>query len=69
MNVLSWIKKFQTPVKKAANFVGYQYVGEPKWTPRRYDALSEEGYCHNVTVYRCVNLISRGLSSIPWLFI
>lgn len=42
-------------------------VGQPLWTPRRYDSLAEEGYTKNVIVYRCVNLISRGLSSVPWL--
>jgi HK97 family phage portal protein len=39
---------------------------QPVWTPRRYDTLAEEGFQKNIVVYRCVSLISRGISSIPW---
>jgi HK97 family phage portal protein len=42
-------------------------VGNPIWTPRRYESLAEEGYQKNVIVYRCVNLIARGIGSVPWL--
>jgi HK97 family phage portal protein len=42
-------------------------LGKPIFTPRRYDALADEGYEKNVIVYRCINLIARGLASIPWL--
>ena len=49
------------------SLVAYGTVGNPVWTPRRYDALAAEGYQKNVIVYRCVNLIARGLGSIPWL--
>ncbi|MBX9696989.1 MAG: phage portal protein, partial [Alphaproteobacteria bacterium] len=41
--------------------------GRPVWTPRRYDALAEEGYHKNVIVYRCVNVIARAIASVPWL--
>jgi HK97 family phage portal protein len=47
--------------------VAYGTVGNPVWTPRRYDSLADEGYQKNVIVYRCVNLIARGLGSVPWL--
>lgn len=42
-------------------------AGKPVWTPRRYDALAEEGYQKNVIVYRSVSLIARGAASVPWL--
>jgi HK97 family phage portal protein len=47
--------------------IAYGTVGNPVWTPRRYDSLADEGYQKNVIVYRCVNLIARGLGSVPWL--
>ncbi|MBM3467895.1 MAG: phage portal protein [Alphaproteobacteria bacterium] len=50
-----------------APLAAYGTVGNPIWTPRRYDSLAAEGYQKNVIVYRCVNLIARGLSSVPWL--
>jgi HK97 family phage portal protein len=46
--------------------VAYHTVGKPVWTPRRYESLSQEGYRKNVIVYRAVNLISRGVASVPW---
>jgi len=41
-------------------------VHQPLWTPRQYDTLAEEGYQKNIVVYRCVSLIARGVSSVPW---
>ena len=67
-----WKKQTKTigsPVQKAsatAPLMAYQSIGQPIWTPRRYDCLSEEGYKRNVIVYRAVNLISRGVASVPW---
>lgn len=59
------------PYTQKASRVGplmaYGNVGQPVWTPRRYDSLANEGFQKNVIVYRCVNLIGRGLASVPWL--
>jgi HK97 family phage portal protein len=33
----------------------------------RYDQLANEGYAHNVIAYRCIQLIARGIGSIPWI--
>lgn len=48
------------------SIAAYQ-VGQPVWTPRRYDRLSEEGYAKNVVAFRCVREIARGAASVPWL--
>ena len=48
------------------SLIAYQMVGKPVWTPRRYDALTDEGYRRNVIVYRAVNLIARSAASVPW---
>lgn len=56
--------------QKASQFaplVSYHELGKPVWTPRRFDKFAEEGYSKNVIVYRCMNLISRGIASVPWL--
>ncbi|MDR2267885.1 MAG: phage portal protein [Holosporaceae bacterium] len=47
------------------NFFSYQCINHPQWTPRRYDAISEEGFQKNAVVFRAINLISRGIASIP----
>lgn len=41
-------------------------VRSAAWTPRAYEQLAMEGYQKNVITYRCVNLIARGLASVPW---
>lgn len=59
----------QTSVKKGSStgpLIACNTVGRPVWTPKSYERLSEEGYKKNVIVYRAVNLISRGIASVPW---
>ncbi len=41
-------------------------VGQPRFTPRRYDRLAEEGYQKNVVAYRCVRLIAQNAAAVPW---
>ncbi len=50
-----------------ASLMACSVLGKAIWTPRNYQLLSEEGYQKNVIVYRCVNLIARGVASVPWL--
>jgi len=47
------------------NLIAYHSLGQPVQTPRRYEALTAEGYQKNIIVYRAVTLISRSLSSVP----
>ena len=42
-------------------------LGQPRWTPRRYDRLAEEAYRNNVVAYRCIRLISQNAAAVPWL--
>lgn len=51
----------------AGPVIAYAQVGKPKWTPRRYDALAEEGYRKNVIAWRCISEVARASASIPWL--
>lgn len=43
-----------------------QHQGQPIWRHYDYQALVKEGYESNVIVYRAVNLIARGIASVPW---
>jgi len=51
----------------AGPVIAYTHTGKPRWTPRRYDALAEEGYKKNVIVWRCVSEVARASAGIPWL--
>ena len=62
-------KTSNPPLQKQSqvgSLIAYNTLGRPVWTPKSYDRLSEEGYRKNVIVYRAVNLISRGVASVPW---
>jgi HK97 family phage portal protein len=68
-----WVNKFWPSKtgeihKESAvgSLVACHFIGKPVWTPRRYEALTEEGYKKNVIVYRAVNLIARSAASVPW---
>ncbi len=60
-------KKTETKTSKAGPVIAYSGSGQPKWTPRRYDTLAEEGFRKNVIAYRCVMQIATAAASIPWL--
>lgn len=49
------------------NMLAIGTFGKPIFTPRHYEQLADEGYQRNVIVFRCINLIARGLGSVPWL--
>ncbi|MDR1375198.1 MAG: phage portal protein [Holosporaceae bacterium] len=51
--------------RRKGSFFAYHSVSDPRWTPCKYEALSEEGFQKNVFAYRAINLISRSISSIP----
>ena len=66
-----FLEKIFTPLKKkssqTSHLVNMYSVGKPLWTPRHYESLTHEGFMKNVIVYRCVNIIARGIASIPWI--
>jgi len=65
--VTQWVRPQQTKTSAAGPMIAWSHIGRPKWTPRRYDALVEEGYRKNVVAYRCVSLVSSAAASVPWL--
>lgn len=63
----SFKRSSQKNFHSVSPYVAYNFLKQAVWTPRDYQQLADEGYQKNVIVYRCVNLITRGISSIPWL--
>lgn len=47
------------------NTFTYSNTGIPQWLSCRYLSLSEEGFQKNVFVFRAINLIAKGIASIP----
>ncbi|HBM91315.1 MAG TPA: phage portal protein [Rhodospirillaceae bacterium] len=71
MGFQSFVNKFVRPKETKTSGAGpvfaYSHVGRPKWTPRRYDCLAEEGYKKNVVAYRCSTLVATAAASVPWV--
>jgi len=40
---------------------------QPRFTPRQYDRLADEGYQKNVIAYRCIKMISQNAAAVPWV--
>ncbi len=51
----------------AGPVIAWSHVGRPKWTPRRYESLAEEGYRKNVVAYRCASMAAGAAAAVPWL--
>ena len=59
--------KRSTKASKAGPLLVPFGSGEAKFTPRRYDALADEGYRKNAVVYRCIRLVTQNAASVPWI--
>ena len=57
----------KTSETKNSNMMGYFGVGTEETKVYTYQQLAKEGYLKNAIVYRCVNEISKGASSVPLL--
>jgi HK97 family phage portal protein len=53
--------------KNTGAMVGYFGVGSSNQRMMKYEDLASEGYLKNAIVYRCVNEIAKGASSVPFL--
>ena len=51
----------------ATSLVAFHLEGQPRWSPRDYASLADQGYGRNPVVYRCVRMISEAAASVPWL--
>ena len=59
---------FTTKVEtKSSNMMGYFGVGTEESRQYKYEDLAKEGYLKNAIVYRCVNEIAKGASSVPFI--
>lgn len=42
-------------------------MGQPQWSPARYDNFAREAYARNPWVYACIQEISRAIAGVPWV--
>ena len=63
-------KQAAAPAQKtsgAGPMIAWSNIGQPVWTPRRFENLAQEGFRKNVIAYRCAMQIATAASAIPWL--
>jgi len=60
-------KKTEPTAQKHQNHPSWSTSWEALNTPKQYDHLAAKGYSDNVIAYRAIQLVARGVASIPWL--
>lgn len=65
--VLHAKKPPQTKTSAAGPVIAFSNSGKPRWTPRRYDSIAEEGFRKNVIAYRCAMMVATSAAAVPWL--
>ncbi|WCL55083.1 phage portal protein [Gimibacter soli] len=66
MRFLSRLRALRPEAKAAPKpLLARTLPGDAVATPRRYDRLASEAYQQNVVAYRAINLVARGMASIP----
>ncbi len=63
--MLSLLRHFTA--RKQEYLLAYQNICNPQWTSCKYESIADEGFQKNVFVYRAINLIARGIASIPFI--
>ena len=45
----------------------FQQLGKPVWSSRNYEKFSDEGYIKNVITYKCISMIAKNSSTVPFI--
>lgn len=56
----------QVKSSAAAQVMVQWSAGQPRFTPRQYEALADEGYRKNVVAHRCIRLVSQTAAAVPF---
>jgi HK97 family phage portal protein len=66
MKLKNPFKKRETKDSRTAPLLVHWGAREPRFTPREYMQLADEGFRRNVIAYRAVGLVSRSAAAVPW---
>ncbi|WP_376836963.1 phage portal protein [Brevundimonas balnearis] len=56
---------WEAKTSRTGAVVAWSHVGRPRWTPRDYGRLAEEGFAKNAVAYRCIRLVAEAAASVP----
>lgn len=66
MNPFSFFADFGKKASAVASSVAFTHFGRASWSGRSYENFADEGYCKNVIVFTCVDIIATAAASVPW---
>ena len=55
----------ETKDSRSGPLIAFSHGGRPRWTPRDYAHLAQEGFGRNAVAYRCVRMIAEAAASVP----
>ena len=58
--------RYEKKSARTASALSSPTLGNPVWTPRRYDTFAREAYQRNIVSFRCIEMVSNAVASIPW---
>jgi len=58
--------RYEKRSSRTSSALASTQAGNPVWTPRRYDTFAREAYQRNIVAFRCVEMVSSAVASIPW---
>ncbi len=67
MNWKNFFKPREVKASATAPLLVQFGAHQPRFTPRQYDRLADEGYRKNVIAYRCIRLIAQNAAAVPWI--
>jgi len=73
MNILSKLFKINFNSKNKNNILYnytksyFQNIGKAVWSNRNYENFANEGYIKNVVAYKCISMIAKNASSVPFI--
>ncbi len=59
-------KRIQTKVSRASGALVVGIPGGVVWPDRNYENFAKETYMKNVIAFRCIDIIAKSVSSVPW---
>lgn len=58
---------FRRKVSATTRIIIQNTGGAVVWTPQDYENFAKESYLKNVISYRCIDIISKSVASVPWV--
>lgn len=66
MKIKFWGKKKEEKASRTAMVISSGYPSGQVWSDRDYENFAKETYMKNVIAFRCIDMIAKAVSFVPW---